>query len=190
MLVDKLKAVQNLGIVILAGLAGEAKGQEIHRRGKELAAPQAHLAALENAIFHDAEIPWLIPQSTNPTSIFFLINLRNFEQAWESWLYVGLQRAGFNFRIRECLVLQRDVVITSKTGSGKTLIAVVLSLIEDAITVIVALLISLLEDWEHHLDEFGLVYKQFKACSCDIGHGQGKGLGDCCGQALLAQFKQ
>ncbi|KAF8162342.1 hypothetical protein K438DRAFT_1618458 [Mycena galopus ATCC 62051] len=67
--------------------------------------------------------------------------------------------------IRECLALQRDVVITSKTGSGKTLIAVVPSLIEDAITVIVVPLISLLEDWERRLDEFGLAYERFKGAA-------------------------
>ncbi|KAJ6453407.1 hypothetical protein C8R45DRAFT_945244 [Mycena sanguinolenta] len=67
--------------------------------------------------------------------------------------------------IRECLALQRDVVVTSKTGSGKSLIAVVPSLLEDAITVIVVPLLSLMEDWERRLDAFGIPYERFRGAA-------------------------
>ncbi|KAF7368146.1 ATP-dependent DNA helicase tlh1 [Mycena sanguinolenta] len=67
--------------------------------------------------------------------------------------------------IRECLALQRDMVVTSKTGDGKTLIAVVPALVEDAITIVVVPLLSLLEDWERRLNAFGVPYERFQGAA-------------------------
>lgn len=61
----------------------------------------------------------------------------------------------------ELLQLQRDIVLALGCNSGKTAIAVLPSLVENGITVIVIPLLSLLSDWKHRLHQLGIPFLHF-----------------------------
>jgi superfamily II DNA helicase RecQ len=59
------------------------------------------------------------------------------------------------------LRLQTDVMAVMCTGSGKTMLAIVPSLLEDAVTVVVLPLKSLMMDYRRKLDGMGVLYEEF-----------------------------
>lgn len=61
----------------------------------------------------------------------------------------------------ELFQLQRDVVLALGCNSGKTAIAVLPSLVENGITVIVIPLLSLLTDWKRRLGRLGIPFLHF-----------------------------
>ncbi|KAJ6540770.1 hypothetical protein B0H19DRAFT_1078169 [Mycena capillaripes] len=64
--------------------------------------------------------------------------------------------------VRALLALERDVVVSSGTGSGKSIIAIVPTMVENAHTLLVTPLKSLMDDWERRLQDFGLGYERWK----------------------------
>jgi bloom syndrome protein len=63
--------------------------------------------------------------------------------------------------VKALLSLERDVVISSGTGSGKSLMAIVPTMMEKAHTLLVTPLKSLMDDWERRLQHFGLGYERW-----------------------------
>lgn len=61
----------------------------------------------------------------------------------------------------ELFQLQRDVILALGCNSGKTAIAVLPSLVENGITVIVIPLLSLLADWKRRLGQLGIPFLHF-----------------------------
>lgn len=57
--------------------------------------------------------------------------------------------------------VDREVIIALRTGIGKTAVAILPSMFEDAITVIVVPLIALVDDWKRRLDQLGIKYEWF-----------------------------
>jgi len=58
-----------------------------------------------------------------------------------------------------------DLLVTLPTGSGKSIIPMVVALLMKKTFVVIVPLISLLEDWEHRLQKAGMIYRVFKATS-------------------------
>ncbi|KAJ7239911.1 hypothetical protein C8J57DRAFT_1193345 [Mycena rebaudengoi] len=63
--------------------------------------------------------------------------------------------------VKALLDLERDVILAVKTGGGKTLMPVLASRVENAYTVIVLPLKSLMDDWERRLQGFGIPYERW-----------------------------
>ena len=63
--------------------------------------------------------------------------------------------------VKALLDLQRDVILAIKTGGGKTLMPVLASRVENAYTLIVLPLKSLMDDWERRLQGFGIPYERW-----------------------------
>ncbi|KAJ7810886.1 P-loop containing nucleoside triphosphate hydrolase protein [Mycena olivaceomarginata] len=59
------------------------------------------------------------------------------------------------------MALRSDVVLALPTGAGKTLTAVLLTLVENGYTVVILPLIALMEDWERRLKELKIPYERF-----------------------------
>lgn len=51
--------------------------------------------ALVEALKHNPDI---IPRASYPQSVYFLLNLSNFQQAWDMWLGYSLELRGYNVR--------------------------------------------------------------------------------------------
>jgi superfamily II DNA helicase RecQ len=66
------------------------------------------------------------------------------------------------------LALETDVMALMCTGSGKTMLAVVPSLLEESVTVVVLPLKSLMMDYRRKLDRIGVLYEEFKAESTSL----------------------
>jgi hypothetical protein len=58
-------------------------------RGKTLATGQDLLQAFKKD-------PSLVPRAACPQSVYFLLGLDNFKQAWNTWLGPGLQACEYN----------------------------------------------------------------------------------------------
>ncbi|KAL1738987.1 P-loop containing nucleoside triphosphate hydrolase protein, partial [Schizophyllum fasciatum] len=67
------------------------------------------------------------------------------------------QRAGLIALIKQ----QGDVIITLRTGAGKSLIFILAATLEPGITVIMIPLRALLQDWIRRLDSLGIPYEHF-----------------------------
>jgi superfamily II DNA helicase RecQ len=67
------------------------------------------------------------------------------------------QRDGMEAVLR----LKTDVMVLMCTGSGKTMLAIVPSLLEDAVTVVVLPLKSLMMDYRRKLDNMGVLFEEF-----------------------------
>ncbi|KAJ7865473.1 hypothetical protein B0H14DRAFT_3599389 [Mycena olivaceomarginata] len=63
--------------------------------------------------------------------------------------------------VAEIAAMRGDVIVALKTGAGKTIMAIILSLVENGITIIVLPLNSLMDDWERRLKEFGIGYERW-----------------------------
>lgn len=74
--------------------------------------------------------------------------------------------------VRALLDLKRDILLAMPTGAGKTLVAVLPSLVEKAYTVIVLPLIALMEDWERRLKKLGIGYERFQGAANPTLHGR------------------
>lgn len=63
------------------------------------------------------------------------------------------------------LDLDCDVIVALRTGIGKTAIAILPSMVEDAITVLVLPLIALMDDWKRRLAGLNIAFEQFKGAA-------------------------
>ncbi|KAJ7447766.1 hypothetical protein B0H11DRAFT_2248177 [Mycena galericulata] len=63
--------------------------------------------------------------------------------------------------VKEVLALRRDIIVASKTGAGKTPVAILPTMVEQGYTVIVLPLLALMEDWIRRLDKFNIGYERF-----------------------------
>lgn len=64
--------------------------------------------------------------------------------------------------VKVLMALERDVIVALRTGAGKSAIALLPSFVEQGITVIIAPLISLQEDWVRRLDRLKIPYEQYQ----------------------------
>ncbi|KAF8126882.1 hypothetical protein K438DRAFT_1790273 [Mycena galopus ATCC 62051] len=63
--------------------------------------------------------------------------------------------------VKALLSLETDVIIRLPTGAGKTAAAVLPTMVEHGVTVIILPLIALIEDWERRLKGLGIRYERF-----------------------------
>ncbi|KAJ7763810.1 hypothetical protein B0H16DRAFT_1455064 [Mycena metata] len=63
--------------------------------------------------------------------------------------------------LKAVLALRNDIIVAMKTGSGKTLVAILPSMVEQGYTVIIVPLLALLEDWIRRLDSLNIRYERF-----------------------------
>ncbi|KAF6740916.1 hypothetical protein DFP72DRAFT_837178, partial [Ephemerocybe angulata] len=89
------------------------------------------------------------------------------------------------------LKLEKDVFVILRTGGGKTAVAVLPSLVEESITVIVIPFVSLLEDWVRRLTEWNIVFEVYtQETSPSLGCSGAKIILVSSDRARLGQWKQ
>ncbi|KAJ3539138.1 hypothetical protein NMY22_g4870 [Coprinellus aureogranulatus] len=64
--------------------------------------------------------------------------------------------------VHHLLSLNQDVIVALPTGIGKSVIALLPSQVENAVTVIVVPLVALMQDWKRRLNAFGIAYEHFE----------------------------
>lgn len=63
--------------------------------------------------------------------------------------------------LKELLALERDVIVSARTGSGKSAVAILPALVENGYTVIVCPTLNLIEDWERRLASMGVPFERY-----------------------------
>ncbi|KAJ2912798.1 hypothetical protein MD484_g7605, partial [Candolleomyces efflorescens] len=76
--------------------------------------------------------------------------------------------------VEALMKLEGDVVVILRTGVGKTAIALLPSFVEDAVTVIVIPLVSLMADWVDRLTRFGIPFEVFDPAKPHLLSGKAK----------------
>lgn len=96
------------------------------------------------------------PLQGRPTPTDMIEPLRDLYGQRATWTGTGQRDA-----VEALLDLEGDVIVVLRTGNGKTAVAVLPSMVEDGITVVVVPLLSLLEDWKKRLSAMGLPYETY-----------------------------
>ncbi|KAJ7440531.1 P-loop containing nucleoside triphosphate hydrolase protein [Mycena galericulata] len=129
-------------------------------------APQANATQMPSSI--DLSSPVRpSPVQSGSKNKDLLASLRKLYGSTADWTSHGQYEA-----LKEVAALERDVLVNLPTGSGKTVVAVLSSRVENGYTVIVLPLISLMEDWERRLDKLGIPYERFEGAKNPHLHGR------------------
>lgn len=63
--------------------------------------------------------------------------------------------------MKELLALKRDVIVSMRTGGGKSPVAILPPMVENGYTVIILPLLALIEDWERRLTSMGIPFERY-----------------------------
>ncbi|RXW12456.1 hypothetical protein EST38_g13400 [Candolleomyces aberdarensis] len=96
------------------------------------------------------------PRRAIPRNSDMLEHLRHILRRQVNWSHPGQQMA-----VEVLLKLQQDALIILRTGIGKSIIAILPTLVEDWITIILIPLVVLMEDWKRRLEEMGVPFQEF-----------------------------
>lgn len=103
---------------------------------------------------------WWLKESAAPTSPSqqkdLLVYLRRIYGEQADWRDPQQYHA-----VKAVLALDRDIIVAMKTGSGKTAVAILPSMVENGYTVIVLPMLALMEDWTRRLDNLKIRYERF-----------------------------
>lgn len=130
-------------------IAAEEASQRQHAPGKRKL-PSGAQAGLPAKRFHAHDLD----MAGSPSDM--LQPLRKLYGPDAHWTGTGQRDA-----VDALLRLTRDVLVVLRTGNGKTAVAVLPSMVENGVTVVVVPLVSLLEDWKNRLNKLGLPYEVF-----------------------------
>ncbi|KAJ7618087.1 hypothetical protein FB45DRAFT_1103529 [Roridomyces roridus] len=83
----------------------------------------------------------------------------------------GWKSSGQYQAVMNAAALQRDLVVSLPTGSGKTMAVVLPSMLEKGYTVVVVPLRILMDDWERRLNELKIPYERFEGATNPTMHG-------------------